>query len=285
MWRQGASDVPDGPNISPFGTCIAHLMQNKFSSSRMAHRPLKAALMRYSTVAFDYDGTLAHHGTIAEATIESLKKCSASGRTLLMVTGRELPELQSVCPHLRLFERVVAENGALLYHPATDTIGSLGPPPSVEFVATLQRRGVEPLTTGNVIVSTVHPNETIVLQTIRDLGLELQVTFNKGAVMVLPSGINKATGLAAALKQLGRSEDDTLAVGDAENDHALLESVGFGVALANAVAMLKAHADWVTDGKNGEGVQELIGRLIEDQLPVSQHAKPNDQLAEGRKPG
>lgn len=227
--------------------------------------------MRYTTVAFDYDGTLAHHGAIAELTVEVLKKCSASGRKLIMVTGRELPELQEVCPHLGLFERVVAENGALLYDPAKNSIRSLGPPPSVEFVATLQRRGVEPLTTGNVIVSTLHPNETVVLQTIRDLGLELQVIFNKGAVMVLPSGINKATGLAAALKQLGRSAEETLAVGDAENDHALLESVGFGVALANAVAMLKAHADWVTDGRNGEGVQELIARLIEDKLPPSRH--------------
>ncbi len=91
------------------------------------------------------------------------------------------------------------------------------------------------------------------------------------------SGINKATGLAAVLKQLGRSAEETLAVGDAENDHALLESVGFGVALANAVALLKVHADWVTDGRNGEGVQELIARLIEDKLPPSGHyAEPGE---------
>ena len=58
--------------------------------------------------------------------------------------------------------------------------------------------------------------------TIRDLGLELQVIFNKGAVMVLPSGVNKAIGLAAALRDLGLSPHNVVGVGDAENDHAFL---------------------------------------------------------------
>ena len=60
------------------------------------------------------------------------------------------------------------------------------------------------------------------LEAIRDLGLELQVIFNKGAVMVLPSGVNKATGLDAALDELGLSPHNVVGVGDAENDHAFL---------------------------------------------------------------
>jgi hydroxymethylpyrimidine pyrophosphatase-like HAD family hydrolase len=222
--------------------------------------------MRYTTVAFDYDGTLAGDGRIAETTLQSLKACVQSGRKLVLVTGRELPELLEVCHELRIFQCVVAENGGLLYDPATDAKKSLGSSPSPEFVATLQRRGVAPCTTGAVIVSTKHPHETTVLQTIRDLGLELQVIFNKGAVMVLPSGINKATGLATALEQMKVSADNVVAIGDAENDHALLESCGIGVAVANAVPLLKAHADWVTDGENGAGVQELIARLLKNDL-------------------
>jgi hydroxymethylpyrimidine pyrophosphatase-like HAD family hydrolase len=222
--------------------------------------------MQYSVIAFDYDGTLAAAGAIADQTVQALESCRESGRTLLMVTGRELPDLQSVCPHLHLFERIVAENGGLLYRPDTKEETSLGPIPSVEFVTTLKRRGVEPCTTGRVIVSTKHPHETVVLQTIRDLGLELQVIFNKGAVMVLPSGINKATGLAAALKHLTLSAEDTVAIGDAENDHALLESCALGVAVGNAVPLLKAHADWVTDEANGAGVKQLIERLLKDDL-------------------
>ena len=49
------------------------------------------------------------------------------------------------------------------------------------------------------------PHEKEAIEAIRDLGLELQVIFNKDAVMILPSGVNKMTGLAAALKEIGIS--------------------------------------------------------------------------------
>ena len=222
--------------------------------------------MQFTVLACDYDGTLAPEGTIGEQTIDSLRRCAASGRKLVMVTGRELPELLGVCSSPELFELIVAENGGMLYRPATREEKARGPPPSAEFVATLKRRGVEPLSTGHVVVATRQPHETVVLQTIRDLGLELQVIFNKGAVMILPSGINKATGLAAALKNLSVLCENVVAIGDAENDHALLESCGIGVAVANAIPLLKAHADWVTDGPSGEGVQQLIARLLTDDL-------------------
>ncbi|HEY2883304.1 MAG TPA: HAD family hydrolase [Pirellulales bacterium] len=222
--------------------------------------------MQFTVLACDYDGTLATHGSVDQQTIRSLQICRESGRKVLLVTGRELPELRTVFPELHLFDLVVAENGGLLFEPKSGAKTALGPPPSAEFVATLKRRGVEPISLGHVIVATHHPQETIVLETIRDLGLELQVIFNKGAVMVLPSGINKATGLAAALKHLNISSEHVVGVGDAENDHTLLESCAVGVAVANAVPLLKAHADWVTEGTHGAGVQQLIARMLKNDL-------------------
>src|SRR5690606_33532195 len=135
------------------------------------------------------------------------------------------------CPHLKLFHRVIAENGALLYRPATGEEVPLGPPPDAQFIENLRRAGVAPMSVGRGIVATWEPHETVVLREIRDLGLELQVIFNKGAVMVLPSGINKATGLAAALKELCLSPHNVVAVGDAENDHALLAACEAGAAV------------------------------------------------------
>jgi hydroxymethylpyrimidine pyrophosphatase-like HAD family hydrolase len=222
--------------------------------------------MRFTALACDYDGTVAADGVIADQTADALSRVVRSGRKLLLVTGRELPDLLHVCPRINLFHWVVAENGALLYQPSTGSEESLAPPPSAEFVATLRRRAVEPCTTGRVIVSTRQPHEKVVLETIRDLGLELQVIFNKGAVMVLPSGTNKATGLASALEKLQVLLASTAAIGDAENDHALLESCAAGVAVANAVPLLKAHADWVTDASNGEGVRQLIDRMLANDL-------------------
>src|SRR5579884_654017 len=220
--------------------------------------------MRYLALAADYDGTLAQDGKVDSATVEALERLIASGRRLILVTGRELDELISIFPAIELFERVVAENGGLLYRPATREHTVLGQEPPKAFVDELRQRGVQPLSVGRSIVATVHPNETTVLEVIRDLGLELQVIFNKGSVMVLPAGVNKASGLMAALRELTLSPHNVVGVGDAENDHALLKLCECGVAVSNAVATLKETADWVTEADHGAGVAELIRALIED---------------------
>ncbi|WP_447980068.1 HAD-IIB family hydrolase [Candidatus Nitrospira bockiana] len=227
--------------------------------------------MRYLALAADYDGTLASRGVVGADTVDALAQLQASGRKLLLVTGRELDELLSIFPAIDLFERVVAENGALLYRPATRERVTLGQAPPDVFVTELKQRGVAPLSVGRSIVATVHPHETTVLEVIRDLGLELQVIFNKGAVMVLPAGVNKASGLMAALKEIGLSPHNVVAVGDAENDHALLSLCECGVAVANAVPMLKETADWITEKDHGAGVQELIEALLEHDL---EHCEP-----------
>src|SRR4051794_27354964 len=142
--------------------------------------------MRYLALCCDYDGTLAHDGRVDGATLAGLERLLASGRRLVMVTGRELPDLQATFPRLDLFERVVAENGALIYRPASREEKPLAERPPDRFIDRLRSRGVSPVSVGRVIVATWRPHEHAVLETIRELGLELQVIFNKGAVMVLP---------------------------------------------------------------------------------------------------
>jgi len=225
--------------------------------------------MRYHAVAADYDGTLAHHGVIDEATWASLRKLKDSGRKLVMVTGRELDELLALLPHPEVFDRIVAENGALVYTPALKKSRNLAPGPPAAFVAELQKRGVERISVGRVIVATWEPHQDKVLTVIRDQGLELQVIFNKGAVMILPSGVNKATGLAAALVELGLSPHNVVGIGDAENDHALLASCECGVAVANALPSVKEAADLVTEGDHGRGVAELVDHLLENDLAAT----------------
>jgi len=222
--------------------------------------------MRYFALATDYDGTLAHDGVVSPATITALEQLRATGRKLILVTGRELADLLRAFPRLDLFDRVVAENGALIVTPATREEQLLAEPPPAAFVAALQAQGVAPLSVGRVIVATWHPNEAMVLNTIRDLGLEHQVIFNKGAVMVLPPGINKAAGLGAALEQLGLSAHNVVGVGDAENDHAFMRLCECSVAVANALPMIQQRADYVTRGDHGAGVAELIARIIADDL-------------------
>ena len=223
--------------------------------------------MRYLALAADYDGTLATEGVVEGDTVEALRRLSASGRKLILVTGRQLGDLLRAFPAAGTFDAVVAENGAVLHRPRSQETRVLAPPPSPHFVEALRSRGVGPIWVGQVVVATVQPNETAVIDVIRELGLDLQVILNKGSVMVLPTWIDKASGLRAALDELGLSPQNVIAMGDAENDQAFLAMCGCGVAVANALDALKAGANHVTRGEAGAGVREVIDELIaEDRV-------------------
>lgn len=221
--------------------------------------------MKHRALATDYDGTIAHDGRVDDATIAALRRVRDAGLTLIMVTGRELNDLFNVFAHVVLFHRVVAENGALLYNPATTAITRLAPPPPKEFVERLTNAKI-PMSVGHSIVATVEPHEHVVLSAIRDLGLEWHVIFNKGSVMALPANVTKATGLGPALEELGIAPEETIGVGDAENDQVFLRMCGLAVAVDNALPAVKELAHIVTAGARGAGVTELIDRWLADRL-------------------
>jgi len=123
--------------------------------------------MYISCLVTDYDGALAHDCVVDDATADALVTFRRSSRRLLLVTGRELPDLVRVFPRIDLFDRVVAENGALLFDPATKKETPLGPEPSAELVETLRKKGVSSLSVGRSIVATWEPNEKLVLDAIR----------------------------------------------------------------------------------------------------------------------
>ena len=221
--------------------------------------------MQYLLLACDYDGTLAVDGRVHDATFTALEKFRSSGRRLVLVTGRELDDLAHACSRLDLFEWIVAENGALLFHPGTGVEKLLARPFSEEFLQALKAKGIE-ASAGRAIIGTWRVHQAEVLETIQEMGLDLQIIFNKDRLMVLPSGTNKAGGPRAAFDELRISSHNTVAVGDAENDHALLDFCGAGVAVANAVPMLRWKADLVTENAEGAGVAELIERLLANDL-------------------
>jgi HAD superfamily hydrolase (TIGR01484 family) len=222
--------------------------------------------MRYLALATDYDGTLAKGGVAAPDAVDAIRRMRETGRKAILVTGRVLDDLRETFDALDVFDRVVAENGAVLLDPSTRASRRLADPPPDALVERLREAGVEPLLTGEVVVSTREPFEREAVEAIKDLGLELQVIFNKGAVMILPASVNKATGLAVALAELRLSAHNVVGVGDAENDHGFLEACDVSVAVANALPSVKERADHVTSGGWGDGVVELVEQLLEDDL-------------------
>jgi hydroxymethylpyrimidine pyrophosphatase-like HAD family hydrolase len=222
--------------------------------------------MRYLALATDYDGTLATNGQASTDAIAAIARLRESGRRAILVTGRRLEDLSKVLPGLNLFDFVVAENGAVVYAPATKEVTLLGEPPPTEFIERLRSLDVNPIDVGQVVIATWLPNQGAVLQAIRDTGLELLIVFNKSAVMVLPTGINKATGLGHALQKLGLSFHEAVGIGDAENDHSFLTRCECSVAVANAAPSILRLTDFVTKCEAGEGVAELVDKLIIDDL-------------------
>jgi len=222
--------------------------------------------MRYVALAAGFDGTLARDGRCDERCIEALRALAATGRKLILVTGRELRELLEIFPESRLFDYVVAENGAVMHRPATRESEILAQAPPEILLQELHRRHVTPLTVGSSIVRTVQANEAEVSAALRKLQLDFQLVTNPGALMMLPAGVNKASGVWAALRELGVSRHNLVAIGDGENDLALFEFAEHAVAVQNADALVKRVANRTTQGAYCDGFLELARALIATDL-------------------
>jgi hydroxymethylpyrimidine pyrophosphatase-like HAD family hydrolase len=238
--------------------------------------------MNVHAFATDYDGTIADANRVAEPTARALERVRATGRKLLLVTGRMLADLRTVCPDVdRMFDAVVAENGALVYFPDRRELRTLGDPPEPALVDALRRRGV-PFDLGAAILATHAQFAEPALAAIQETGVNRTPIFNKGALMLLPGGVTKGTGLAVALAALELSPHNMVGIGDAENDHAFLALSECAVAVADAVPALRERADYVTRAPSAAGVVEfieehllhdlvdLIPRLTRHDLPLGE---------------
>ena len=218
--------------------------------------------MLYQALATDYDGTIATAGTVESATYTALKAWQETGRKLILVTGRRLDSLYHVFPQAKTFDCIVAENGTLLTFPAIEKQQLLGSSPPDSLIDALQQRLTEPISIGQGIISTRTLDVETIAAIIKELDLAWQISYNKGAVMLLPQGVDKDFGLKAALNEMDLSPQEVVGVGDAENDLPLLNLCGLSVSVANALPVLKNCSDWVMTKNSGDGVVELIDRLL-----------------------
>lgn len=240
--------------------------------------------MNVHVVATDYDGTIAEANRVGEQTVRALERVRATGRKLVLVTGRTLPDLQAVCPALdRMFDAVVAENGALVYFPERREIRTLGDAPEPSLVAALRRHGVR-LEIGTAVVATDAPFAEAALAAIRETGVERTLVFNKGALMLLPAGVTKGTGLLTVLESFELSPHNMVGIGDAENDHAFLALSECAVAVADAVPALRERADYVTRSPAARGVVEFIEEHVLTDLVDLMPRLSRHRLTLGEKP-
>jgi hydroxymethylpyrimidine pyrophosphatase-like HAD family hydrolase len=229
--------------------------------------------MFFKALAFDFDGTLASADRIGPGVREALERARQAGVRLILVTGRTFFELSRVCDCLELFEAVVAENGAVLYYPGSAMIRDQGPPPPNRLLAELDRRGIY-YQVGRVIVGAARTDEGAIREALGTVGVNRDTVYNRAALMLLPAGVSKGTGVQNALRFLGLSFHDVLAFGDAENDLPFFEVCGWRACPADGMPLLKERADWIFPGENGEAVAAaVVGPVLQGLLPVQSSAR------------
>lgn len=215
--------------------------------------------MDLNVVVLDYDGTIAEHGVLHSEVRNAIDDLRARGIAVVLATGRILGDLHRAVGDLRLVDAIVAENGAVVAFPESGRSTLLGSAPCA-FAAELARRGVH-IAVGECVVEADASAAPVILEVIREMQLPLVLIFNRGRLMVLPQGVSKATGLNTALRTLRLSEHNALAIGDAENDHALLAACELGVAVEWGSRALCAVADTVIHGSGPAAVAAYLRGL------------------------
>lgn len=213
--------------------------------------------MNFKMLATDYDRTLAEDGVVDPDTILALESIKSRDWLLCLVTGRELEDLRSVFSRLDLFDIAVVENGAVLYVPSTHEVVDLGVLPPTQFLDALHTHGIK-YSSGRVIVAAHSTHARQIDSLISELGVKLETILNRDSVMILPAGVNKASGIEKAAERLNLSLSEIVSVGDGENDVEFVRLSGLGVAVANALDEVKAAAKLVLTKPAGAGVVELI---------------------------
>lgn len=218
----------------------------------------------FRAIATDLDGTLTHDGVLSLDALAALDELRSDGVAALLVTGRVADHLDQEFPGLvGRFDAVVTENGAVVSTGAGTRL--LAPPIELELEKALATQGV-PYRRGRVLLACDGAHTATVSAQVQRLGLDCQLVHNRGELMVLPAGVSKGRGLFMALGAMGLSHHNTVAVGDAENDLSLLQTAEVGVAVADALPSLRAHADLLLDQPSGAAVAALArGPLFHGQ--------------------
>ena len=216
--------------------------------------------MKFAALALDYDGTIALDGVLDRSVRDAISDLRQRGILVTLVTGRRLDDLRRVAGDLACFDVLVAENGAVLHFPGSGRHVMLARPPHPAVAAELQRRGV-PVAAGEVVLETDAAFAPVALEVVRALEQPLVLAFNRGRLMLLPQAVAKSTGLRQALFAMRVSVHNTVAVGDAENDHDLLDACEVGAAVGWGSAALRAMADEVIAGSGPPAVADYIRRV------------------------
>lgn len=232
-------------------------------------------MMKFLVLALDFDGTIAQDDVLDPSVRQAIAELRSRGIVVILVTGRIIDDLRRITGNLQFVDAVVGENGAAIEFPGSGYRTALASPPPASFLQDLQKLGI-PHAVGECIVEADSTKASAILSVLQRQELPLVLAFNRGRVMVLPQAISKATGLKRALAILRLSAHNAMAIGDAENDHELLNACEVGVAVEWGSQVLRTAADYVLPGRGPSAVAVYIREVAsKGYLPVPRHTRRN----------
>ena len=89
-----------------------------------------------------------------------------------------------------------------------------------------------------------------------------RVFSQKDYLEILPAGNNKGRALPVLAEAVGVTVGETVAVGDAHNDLAMIQTAGLGVAVETSPPDIIAAAAWTCPPPEREGLRAVIDRLL-----------------------
>lgn len=232
--------------------------------------------MKFNVLALDYDGTIASHGKMNPEVALAIREARAGGIKVVLVTGRILSDLRRVMHEDDLFDAIVTENGAVLTF-CNGWTRVLGQPASREVLSEFVDQGIQ-IAFGDCIVEADASDAQKMLKIIKKMQLPLMLVFNHGRVMVLPQGITKSSGLHEALDTMRLSVHNCLGIGDAENDHSLLDACEVGVAVSWGSKVLQDMADHILVGNGPEALAGYIREVSKSPNLPPQRARDRKLL-------
>lgn len=228
---------------------------------------------KFKAFAVDIDGTLTENGggAIHLAALAKLRHLEKLGYHVIYVSGRSSIEAYVLAVFGGTTKIAVGENGGAI------TIA----PQEHRLLASKEKcmQGYNLLkkSLDGVEIKPVFPRMTeVVMQRTFDLtqgqkileenNLELYLSDSKYAYHINEKGMNKATGLKAALQMLKLGPEQTVAIGDSDTDIPMFDACGYSIALGHAEENVKTSAKQVVKGREGTGLVEAIDLVALDYL-------------------
>lgn len=192
-------------------------------------------------IVTDLDRTLTdEHLVVDPAALDRIHELRLRGIRVVVATGRRFDD-PHVARLLRKLDAVVAENGAVVHLSGQNAVHVM----HSDF-AQVARAALGPLAGrfdwGRVVGSGPRELAADASARLAKGGVQHAVEFNAQEVMLLPPRVDKATGAMTCLREWGIQAADVWAIGDGENDVALLKWAGLGAAPGNAAPQVTAIA-------------------------------------------